>query len=207
MKPEFWLQAWEDGRRGFHLDRPNQRLCDHAASVFGGKGRILVPLCGATHDLQYLVDCGYEAVGVELSPIAARELADRDGLAPVSPTVFEKPGIRLVLGDFFDMTPEIVGPITGIWDRAALVALHPTQREAYVAKQRELLGSGTVLVNTMAYDQSHFDGPPWSVPAEAVEALWPGAKVLVEERQPAMPRFAEQGVSHIDVHLHVVEVG
>lgn len=207
MKPEFWIEAWENGNRGFHMREPNAHLVAHAHTVFPASGRILVPLCGATHDLQWLVDNGFQAVGVELSPLAARELADRDGLEQVAPDRFEKPGVTLLVGDFFAMTQNAVGPIDGIWDRAALVAMHPEQRVAYVAKERELLGQGTLLLNVMAYDQSFFDGPPWSVDADAIGLLWPEAECFHDVQQGAMPRFAEQGVKHVSARLYRASIG
>ncbi|MCB9668791.1 MAG: hypothetical protein H6734_04910 [Alphaproteobacteria bacterium] len=208
MEPSFWLESWEEGKRGFHLDQPNPHLCENAHGAFGEGGRILVPLCGATHDLEYLHRCGFDAVGVELSPIAVREVADRDGLAAVGPDRFEKPGIRLLLADFFETTPASVGPITGIWDRAALVALHPSQREAYVAHQRLLLGGkGTLLLNTLDYDATKADGPPWAVTEEAVKALWPEAECIHEHADSAPPRFAAAGITTITGRLYVARLG
>lgn len=208
MHRQFWIEAWENGNRGFHLEEPNPHLCEYAPVVFGNDGRILVPLCGASHDLEYLLRCGYDAVGVELSPIAARELADRDNLAPVAPDRFEKPGVRLLLADFFETTLDQTGPITGIWDRAALVALHPDQREAYVAKQRELLrDGGALLLNTVTYDASRVDGPPWSVDTSTVQRLWPEATVISASEVSAGGRFAEAGIETVTVRLWQAHIG
>jgi thiopurine S-methyltransferase len=208
MQPQFWIKAWEDGRRGFHVEQPNPHLVEHAVSLFAPGSRILVPLCGATHDLQWLVDHGYEAVGIELSPLAARELAERDGLEEVATGRYEKPGVTVLVADFFGVTPERVGRTDGIWDRAALIAMHPEQRVAYVAKERELLGgAGTLLLNVMAYDQSHFDGPPWSVDHDAVAFLWPEAVCFHDVENAAMPRFQEQGVDTVHSRLYRATLG
>ncbi len=207
MQPSFWINAWKEGKRGFHLDHPNPYLCERAREVFGESGRILVPLCGATHDLRYLERCGYEAVGVEISPIAVRELADREGLSAVAADRFEQGGITVHLADFFEVTPERIGPVTGIWDRAALVALHPDQRAAYVAKQRELLESGQLLLQTLTYDATKAGGPPWSTPPEVVRELWPEARCILEEEMEPLPRFAEAGIASMVAHLYTATIG
>jgi thiopurine S-methyltransferase len=202
VEPAFWLKAWEEGKRGFHRDEVHPDLMAHATDLFERGGTVLVPLCGATHDLAWLRDQGYWAVGVELSRLAVLEIAERDGLAETGPdgtfTRFDGDGISVLLGNFFDLTPELVGPLTGIWDRAALVALHPSQRADYVALQRRLLGNqARLLLNVMAYDQSVAEGPPWSVDGGDVGALWPEAEILAD-REIAMPgRFDIDGRSRL----------
>jgi len=196
MKPEFWLEAWQNGRRGFHRPDAHPDLVAHAQH-FGGSGRVLVPLAGATLDLGWLRDNGYHAVGVELSDIAAQEVAEREGLEEVEASGpfrrFEGPGITLLVGDFFALTPDILGPIVGIWDRAALVALHPTQRASYVALQRELLGDGRVLLAVLSYDQSITEGPPWSVPPDVVAEHWPEAELINKNTAQLPPRMTSGG--------------
>lgn len=194
MKPEFWLQAWRDGRRGFHKDAAHPDLIEHASRF--AKGTVLVPLCGATHDLGWLVENGYQAVGVELSPIAIAELSERYQLQRTADRgpfqVVEGGGITVLQGDFFALEPSHVGPLGFIWDRAALVALHPTQREHYVALQKRLLGNaGGLLLNVLDYDRSKLDGPPWAVSREDVAALWGPLTLLDATVSPAEGRFAE----------------
>lgn len=198
MDHGFWLQAWEDGRTNFHRDAVSPTLPAHARAVFPGSGTILVPLCGASVDLRWLADAGWSVLGVELSPLACARLAERDGLEPVDPrgpfAAWARDGVTVLCGDFFALTPALAGPIAGIWDRAALVALHPDQRAGYVAVQRALLGSGGVLLDVLAYDQTRMDGPPWSVDADVVRALWPEARLIAEDPQEAPPRFQERGL-------------
>ncbi|MCB9673775.1 MAG: thiopurine S-methyltransferase [Alphaproteobacteria bacterium] len=200
MKPEFWINAWETGRRGFHMSEVHPDLPAHGA-LFGGEGAVFVPLCGATHDLAWLRDQGHHAVGIELSPLALAELAEREGLEESGRhgpfTKFEGPGITVLQGDYFHLTPALLGPIAGIWDRAALVALHPDQRADYVALQRALLGDrGRLLLNVFAYDQALTDGPPWSLDTDVVAALWPEAQ-LVEERPAELPPHFQPAVTRV----------
>lgn len=211
MDHGFWLQAWEDGRTNFHKEEANPTLVAHASAVFPRGARVLVPLCGATHDLRWLASNGWSAVGVELSPLACARLAERDGLASVAPLGpferWEAPGITLLCGDVFALTPALVGPIDGVWDRAALVALHPDQRAGYVGVLRALLGSGSLLLDVLAYDQAVMEGPPWSVNADAVADLWPEAVLLEEVPQDAPPRFQERGLGALIGRVYRASMG
>ncbi len=195
MKPEFWLEAWKSGKRGFHRDAVHPDLPAYARDVLPENGTVLVPLCGATHDLKWLAGHGYHTIGVELSPIAAQELAERDGLVQdgeLAPyTRWSADGITLLVGDFFALTPEHTGPVDAIWDRAALVALHPSMRADYLRVERSLLKpGGRLLLNVLSYDQSTRDGPPWSVSPELVEHLWPEAELIEKRTNGATPDFA-----------------
>lgn len=192
MRPEFWIQAWENGRRGFHKPAPHPDLTAHAPSF--EKGTVLVPLCGATLDLGWLAERGYHAIGVELSPLAVNELSERHGLKAAGQRgafqVVEGQGITVLQGDFFALTPADVGPVSFIWDRAALVALHPEQRADYVQLQRELKGPGGLLLNVLDYDRTKLDGPPWAVSREDVAELWGELELLDATTSPAEGRFA-----------------
>lgn len=199
MRPEFWLQAWESGKRGFHMDEPHCDLCEHGPSVFE-TGSVLVPLCGATHDLGWLADNGFQAVGVELSPIAVGELVERYGLQAQGTRgrfeVFGNERITVLQGDFFQLEADHVGPVTGIWDRAALVAMHPDQRRDYVAVQQGLLGPGALLLNVMDYDRTRMDGPPWATGDAVVRELWPGIELVDERSMQGQGRFEVVGTVH-----------
>lgn len=195
MKPEFWLEAWQQGKRGFHSDAPHADLQRYAQEVFA-EGTVLVPLCGASVDLAWLAEHGFRAVGVELSPVAVQEVVARDGLRRLEDRgPFEAYGnerITLLQGNYFDLEREHLGPLTGIWDRAALVAMHPDQRVAYTDVHKRLLDvDGNLLLNVLDYDASKRDGPPWAVSTEAVAQLWPGLELLDERTDAAKGGFAE----------------
>jgi thiopurine S-methyltransferase len=56
---DFWLERWREGRSGFDLAAVNPLLVEHCA-VFSEATRVLVPLCGKSADLEWLVTQGYE---------------------------------------------------------------------------------------------------------------------------------------------------
>ena len=58
-----WLERWKIGRTGWHEPAGNRNLRTHW--TWSGR-RVLVPLCGKTHDLLWIEAQGNEVVGVEL---------------------------------------------------------------------------------------------------------------------------------------------
>jgi thiopurine S-methyltransferase len=186
---EDWLARWRDGRVGFHEGLPNALLERHRARL-AGCPRVLVPLCGKAEDLAFLAAHGHEVVGIELAEQAVREFFDAHGLAPSiatrGPFVEYRAGaITLLVGDMFAATPALIGPVDGLYDRAALIALPPELRPRYVQCVRALLPSGAAgLVITLEYDQALMAGPPFSVPEAELRSLYAGAAIdLVEDHR------------------------
>lgn len=184
MNPEYWLAAWDEGRTGFHGDVVHPTLPTWQEMFLGGgPHHVLVPLCGKTLDLAWMAALGHDVVGVELAQKAIVALHEREGRAPAVSErgafhAWSSPGLTILAGDVFDLTPAVAGPIDRVWDRAALVALDPERRVRYVALLRTLLEPGAiVLLETFDYEQAQKPGPPHAVPEAEVRALWAGAQV------------------------------
>jgi thiopurine S-methyltransferase len=109
--------------------------------------------------------------------------------------------------DFLALPSEEVAAALGgapqAWyDRAALVALPPEMRRQYVARLRVLLPAGACgLLVSFAYPQEQKQGPPFSVEADEVAALYAeGFEVeLLEDadRLAAEPVHREQGLTRL----------
>lgn len=183
MDPSFWLAAWEAGRTGFHKDEVHPDLTAFAEDLLPARHRVLVPLCGKSHDLAWLVARGHEVVGVELAETAVRALHAREGAAPtVEPlgsfVAWRTPGRVVLQGDVFGLAPRLVGTFDRVWDRAALIALDPPRRARYVETLRTVLAPGAVvLLVTMDFPSEKKPGPPHAVSPGEVRALWAGARV------------------------------
>ena len=75
METNIWQSAWESGRIGFHQDHVHPDLERFGAQWLGESPcQVLVPLCGKTLDLAWLVARGHTTVGVELVSQAVHEL-------------------------------------------------------------------------------------------------------------------------------------
>ncbi|MCO4743823.1 MAG: thiopurine S-methyltransferase [Proteobacteria bacterium] len=204
---KFWLDRWETGQIGWHRADVHPNLMAQHERLLATSGAVLVPLCGKTRDVAWLAE-KTDVIGVELSPIATAELFEEAGLTPTRDThgPYERwraGRITILVGDFFALTPEWTGPVSGIWDRAAMVAIQPNRREAYVTVLRAVC-SGTLLLNALAYDQSISDGPPFSVSAQHVDALFASSELL-DDVDVLDDRWRSKG--HTSVRSQVYAIG
>ncbi len=205
-----WLARWEAGRIGFHSEAVNPHLRRHWQTLELHDGaRVLVPLAGKSRDLVWLAEAGHRVIANELSPLAVAAFFDEAGLEPerrrqAGFEVWSAGPIRIYCGDFFALSPQIVGPVDACYDRAALVALPGPLRGRYVERLAALLAPGVpVLLIALDYDQRRMDGPPYSVPEHEVRRLAsgrfdvgilsPASDMLAEN-----PRFAERGLERME---------
>lgn len=178
MEPDFWHQRWQQNKIGFHQGEVNPYLRKYWQELgVPAPARILVPLCGKSLDLLWLVQQGYQVEGVELSELAVRAFFAEQGLDAQHRTqgdwqIWEHENLRLWCGDFFNLSPAQLGPIDAVYDRAALIALPAAMRQAYVRHMQNLVGEVPHLLITLEYPQAKMDGPPFSVEQAEVEDLF-----------------------------------
>ncbi len=169
MKASYWHQKWELGDIRFHESEANPLLIEHFEKLNLAKGsRIFLPLCGKTRDFAWLLAFGYQVVGAELSELAINELFKELGLEPeISKigklTCYSAKDIDIFVGDIFDVTVENLGPISAIYDRAALVALPTGIREQYTSHLMNITEAAPQFLISYEYNQQLMDGPPFSV--------------------------------------------
>jgi thiopurine S-methyltransferase len=169
METSFWHQKWARGEIAFHESEANPLLVTHFEKLNLAKGsRVFLPLCGKTRDFSWLLACGYRVVGAELSELAVNELFKELGLEPKISiagklTRYSAKDIDILVGDIFDMSAEYLGPISAIYDRAALVALPSGIRERYTSHLMNISGTAPQLLISYEYDQLVMEGPPFSV--------------------------------------------
>jgi thiopurine S-methyltransferase len=196
-----WFDAWAEGRIGFHINQAHPELVRFYAHLSGQK-RVLVPLCGKSLDLRWLAEKGHEVVGVELVPQAVETFFQEQGLTYLKEgRHFKSAAIDLITADIFTVDVSELGtPADAVWDRAALVALEPSVREAYVAQIRHLLKPGGVqLLVTLEYDSRRMSGPPFCVTTSDVRRLYGSSAQLLSEADAieGNPRFKERGLDSI----------
>ena len=212
MEPSFWHTRWEAGQIGFHQNEVHSLLTDHWAALGAAEGStIFVPLCGKSKDLGWLAGQGHPVVGVELSPVAVKDFFAEAGIAaqtsPASPfQVVEGAGVKIYCGDFFEMSRAVLGPVGGVYDRAALIAMPGDQRQAYADKLTRLADGAPILLVTLDYEQDAMNGPPFAVPDDEVESLFEGRyRVQCLEEVDALaaePHFAERGLGWLTERVY-----
>lgn len=213
MQPDFWLERWRRNEIGFHQPLFNTHLQEYWQQLrLPPGGRVFVPLCGKSRDLLWLRAQGHSVVGVEISAIALRDFFSENNLTP---QLGHRPpfdhsqveGIDLLCGDFFELTQSDLAGVTGVYDRAALIALPPPLRERYVAKLVEILPPPVeILLVTMEYPQDQMQGPPFSVTEEEVRALYTAHYHIESLHSKDIlgdnPRFRERGLTHLQERVY-----
>jgi len=213
MHPDYWLERWAKGRIGFHRLDVNPRLVEHH-KVLDGVIRVLVPLCGKSVDLEWLVVQGFEVVGIELSELAAQAFFSERGFVAQrheqgSFIALSHGNVTILVGDFFAARGEDIGYFDGVYDRAAMIALPEALRARYAAHLQTLLTpKAKLLLLTLFYDAE--GGPPFSIAPEEVAHAYAAAKLTllasVDARADA-PGPVERGASFVHENVYEVAFG
>ncbi|HSL03485.1 MAG TPA: thiopurine S-methyltransferase [Nitrospiraceae bacterium] len=175
MDAGFWHQRWEKNEIAFHKSKTNPLLDKHFNELSLAKGRrIFVPLCGKTLDISWLLSKGYRVAAAELSQIAIEQLFMELGVQPETSPVGEVEqwsanNLDIFIGDIFALSRKVLGPVDGIYDRAALVAFPEEMRKRYTAHLAEIIGKAPQVLICYDYDQSLMEGPPFSVSNDEVK--------------------------------------
>jgi len=215
VETDFWHNRWENNLTGFHLDEVNAHLKDNWSRMKLKAGaRVFVPLCGKTLDLIWLADQGYQVVGIELSPLAVEAFFSENNLTADCTEIngleyWQSENISLFCGDFFALTPEILGQVDAVYDRASLIALPATMRQDYAAKLTELAQSAPKLLVTLEYEQSKMDGPPFSVSEEEVKALYQAnyqiQQLSAQDVLGDNEKFRARGLDYLNECIYLLE--
>jgi len=165
---------------------------------------VLVPLCGKAEDLAFLAGRGHLVIGIELVEDAVRAFFDEHGIVPEiarhgDHVAYRAGPITIFAGDCFTTTPQLVGPLDALYDRAALIALPAELRGRYVAQVRVLVPAGSPgLVLTLEYPQDRIDGPPFAVLEPELRALYGESAELLDEAAVDNPRIREAAPAAIE---------
>lgn len=176
MNSDYWINKWQTGDTRFHQSQYHPLLVKYVDRLT--TGTILVPLCGKSLDMLFLVSKGHAVIGVELSPIACEDFFVEAGIAFTSREVddfivFESERITLWCGDFFKLPESVWSQVTGLYDRAALVALPEDVRRAYASEITKRSQQGfEILLITFEYPEGTFQGPPFAIYEEEIMSLY-----------------------------------
>ena len=177
MDAQFWINAWNEGRTGFHQEKYNPKLLEFFPTFHPKEGqRVLVPLCGKSKDILWLHENKLHVHGVELHQKAVESFFAENNLSPEKTSDknfahYSYEDIVISSGDFFKLNEE--SKYDFIYDRASLVALPQSMRDEYVAVvSRALRSKGKYLLIVYEYDQNEMQGPPFSIDNNEVQRLY-----------------------------------
>jgi thiopurine S-methyltransferase len=208
VQPEFWLDRWRTAQIGFHQAAADRHLKAYWPLLkLPANSRVFVPLCGKSLDLMWLRERGHSVKGVELSPVALESFAMEHGI-PARRRVladfdaYEADGFTLFRGDYFKLTAALLGSVSAVYDRAALISWTPEARAAYVNHLTLLTSPGTqTLLIAVEFPAEQMSGPPFPLTRDAIENLYADHYSIEElARQEILdlePRLKARGLTEL----------
>jgi thiopurine S-methyltransferase len=215
MEHDFWHERWAKDEIGFHQHDFNTHMQAFADRLALNPGdHVLVPLCGKSLDMLWLLKQGYRVSGIELSRKAVEDFfAENQLQADMSEIAgglcFSSGDLDIYCADFFEFDFERISPFNAIYDRASLIALPPDMRLAYTDRISAVSPAGTPsLLVTLDYPAGEMRGPPFSVPDAEVRQLYGSAYRIEhlhsEDCLAQEPRFRKKGVTRMDEHVYLL---
>ncbi|NVJ61680.1 MAG: thiopurine S-methyltransferase [Gammaproteobacteria bacterium] len=209
----FWLEKWEKNELGFHLPQVHPLLKRYFLAK--QSGTILVPLCGKSLDLLYLMQ--YQPVlGVELSTLACEQFSHENKLdmTPEKSGAFNRyhtQQLDLLQGNIFDLKHQDVLDCGQVYDRAALIALPQSERKNYLDHLFSILPRPIEYwLITLDYSQTEMAGPPYSVAPDEVKSLFQSASRIeclsrksIIDKEPA---FSSRGLKDLFETIYRIEL-
>ena len=211
-----WINRWENNKIGWHADQINRHLIKYLDKFDLLAGEfIFVPLCGKTNDMLFLLEKNLKVIGIEMSNIAIEQFFSENQLDYVVSKVdkfdlYERDGIKLYCGDFFDLNSKHLENVTAIYDRASLIALNEELRQKYVKHLSDIIGfDARVLLLTLNYPQHQRSGPPFAVSKEEVNQLYNDSFDIQElysiEDIENEPMFQNLGVDFVEKAVYLLQ--
>lgn len=179
MQKEYWLDCWHRGQIGFDQAYPNAYMIKYFPQLgLLPNATVFVPLCGKSIDMLWLMQQGYQVIGVELSRVAGEAFFKAHQLPfeqvyQYGMTILKGEHIKIYIGDFFQLPAEAIKHIDALYDRAALIALPKGLRRTYVSYLKSFLPRQIpALVIVLTYPQASMQGPPFSVEEAEIHQLF-----------------------------------
>jgi thiopurine S-methyltransferase len=207
VQPDFWLDRWRTAQIGFHQAAVDRHLKAYWPLLnLPANSPVFVPLCGKSLDLMWL-RAGHSVKGVELSPVALESFCMEQGIPARRRELscfdaYEADGFTLFCGDFFKLTPALLGSVSAVYDRASLISWTPAAREAYVKHLTDLISPGTqILLIAIEFPPEQMNGPPFPLTRDAIDILYAGHHSIEElgrhEILDLEPRLKARGLTEL----------
>lgn len=142
---------WDKGSAAPPLDEVVERF---GVSPWGG-GPVLVPGCGAGHDVRRIAELGVQVHGLDIAPSAVE----------MARNATSDPAVTFELGDFLDAGWAAGRTFAAIWEHTCFCAIEPSHRDRYAESAAAVLAPGSVLAGVFyltPHDPGETDdGPPF----------------------------------------------
>ena len=149
LSEKAWDHRYLKNDIGWDLGEVSLPLKNYFDQLENKELKILIPGGGNSYEAEYLFNKGFSNVFVvDLSKTALENIKKRTPNFPAS---------QLILGNFFDLNDSF----NLIIEQTFFCAIHPSLREQYALKVKELLTSKGKLVGLLFNVPLHKDKPPF----------------------------------------------
>jgi SAM-dependent methyltransferase len=167
----FWQNKFNQAQTPWDRGAPNPQLAAWLASgeFAPTHGTVVVPGCGAGHEVEVLAASGCRVLAVDYAPAAVALTRARLGSKSLHADVIE--------ADVLAWQPS--EPVAAVYEQTCLCALHPDHWTAYAQQLRGWLRpAGRLLALFMqarreSAGQGWIEGPPYHCDIHAMRALFP----------------------------------
>lgn len=175
--PTDWEAQYRKNETPWDKGAPSPGLVDFLARESLGGGRVLVPGCGAGHDVRALAAAGNEITGIDIAPSAIRAAR---AFPPAGRESYE-------LVDLFALPAHLCACFDWVWEHTCFCAIDPARRPDYVEATHLALRPGGHLLAIFYLDpgnDSPDEGPPFEVSLAQLDTLFAPRFTLVREWPP-----------------------
>lgn len=202
-----WQESWKRGWTPWEQPGADSAFLEYLKAELRAElpknAAALVPLCGGSGVLKSLRNEGLAVTGVELVPKALRELRRRhfpratwrrrkEGAA----VLHQIRGVTLAQQDFLNFSAPATFDL--VYDRAAMIAMHPRQRRRYASVIKKSLKPGGYLYLISFTCTGKLPlGPPFPISGADLKTLYKGLRLRRKKSVTVRDldsRFTEQGV-------------
>lgn len=183
--PTDWEAQYQRGETPWDKGEPSPGLVDYLRE-HRVAGRVLVPGCGAGHDVRALARQGADVLGLDIAPSAVDAARQYPRLG----------GEQYEVGDFFNLPAGLCGTFKWVWEHTCFCAIDPQQRTAYVDSVHAALEPDGCLLAIFYLDpgnDSPDEGPPFEVSVGELDRLFLPRFELVREWMPSRTYPGREG--------------
>ncbi len=160
LSHEYWNNRYLQQQTGWDIGTVSTPLKEYIDQLSDKHISILIPGGGNSYEALYLLEQGFTDVTViDLATSVTEKLALQ--------TVAYKKSIKIITGDFFELT----GTYDLILEQTFFCAIDPALRGNYVTKMSELLKPKGKLVGVL-FNRSFEGGPPFGGSEKEYRALF-----------------------------------
>lgn len=167
--PDFWVQAYRDGRDGWELGGPSPGLVgerERVLDMFKPGAKILVPGAGRGHDAEWLSSLGFQVTAIDFAPDAEQAFRAR----------YPQSRVNFVRADVFEYCAHLGQTVDGIYERTFFCAIRPEQRRTWIQLAWRCLRPQAIYFG-LFFLRSSPGGPPygltqWELRQYALEEHW-----------------------------------